>query len=301
MDAPLLVLVDGKPEDSALVRAARDYADTNGCPVTLMRVLPEATRAHRTESGIEILPWQIMHMMEADAKLELEKLRTRYLRGRSLPSMKVVRFGSVVDEVASQVDAERAQALLARSRKAPLLPWLKRDERLKRRLPVPVHLMDDADRLIGDPVLSPMVMPLNRPDKLQVIRDLPVFAGLPRKKLESIAQHLDETRVSGGTTLVHEGHTNHAFWIVVEGELVRTMQGKLLDRITPPGLVGLPSMLDGKSAWATVTTATPIRALVASTEQFRVLASDEGVAVRLWEQAGARLRRHIFESLDAAG
>jgi hypothetical protein len=60
-------------------------------------------------------------------------------------------------------------------------------------------------------------------------------------------------------------------------------------------------MLDGKSAWATVTTATPIRALVASTEQFRVLASDEGVAVRLWEQAGARLRRHIFESLDAAG
>ena len=35
-----------------------------------MRVLPEATRAHRTESGVEILPWQIMHMMEADAKLE---------------------------------------------------------------------------------------------------------------------------------------------------------------------------------------------------------------------------------------
>jgi nucleotide-binding universal stress UspA family protein len=301
MDAPLLVLIDGKPEDSALVRAARDYADTNGCPVTLMRVLPEATRAHRTDSGVEILPWQIMHMMEADAKFELEKLRTRYLRGRSLPSMKVVRFGSVVSEVASQVDSDGAQALLARSKKAPILPWLKRDERLKRRLAVPVILMDAADRLIGEPILNPMLVPFNRPDKLQVIRDLPVFAGLPRKKLESVAQHLDETRVAAGTTLVHEGHRNHAFWIVVEGELVRTSRGRLLDRITPPSLVGLPSMLDGESAWATVTTATPVRALVASTEQFRVLAADEGVALRLWEQAGARLRQHILGSLDAAG
>ena len=157
MDAPLLVLIDGKPEDSALARAARDYADTNGCPVTLMRVLPEAIRAHRTDSGVEILPYQIMRILEADATLELEQLRRRYLRGRSLPSMKVVRFGRVVDEVASQVHADRARALLARSKKAPLLPWFKRDERLKRRLAVPVLLMDDADRLIGDPVLSPMV------------------------------------------------------------------------------------------------------------------------------------------------
>jgi len=88
---------------------------------------------------------------------------------------------------------------------------------------------------------------------------------------------------------------------VVEGELVRTLRGKVLDRITPPSLVGLPSMLDGKAAWASVTTASPIRALVASTAQFRVLSADEGVAVRLWEQAGARMRHHILESLGAAG
>lgn len=301
MDAPLLVLTDGKPEDSALVRAARDYADTNGCPVTLMRVLPEAIRAHRTDTGVEILPWQIMHMMEADAKLELEKLRTRYLRGRSLPSMKVVRFGSVVDEVASQVETDRAQALLARSKKAPVLRFLQRDRRLERRLDVPVILMDAADRLIGEPVLSPLVRAFNHPEKVRVIRDLHAFAGLTRKKLESIARNLDETRIEGGTTLIHEGRSNHAFWIVVEGELVRTARGKLLDRITPPSLVGLPSMLDRRPAWASVTTATPIRALVASTEQFRVLSADDGVALRLWEQAGARLRHHILESLGVAG
>jgi hypothetical protein len=296
---PLIVLTEGKPEDSALVRAARDYADANGCSVTLMRVLPEAIRAYRTDGGVEILPWHIMHMMEVDAKQELETLRKRFLRGQSLPTMKAVRFGSVIDAVAAQVGADGAQALLARSKTAPLLRWMERDRRLKRRLAVRVMLMDAADRMIGDPVLNPMVMHLNHPDKLQVIRGLPVFAGLPRKKLVAIARQLDETRVQAGTTLIHEGRTNHAFWIVVEGELVRTVRGLLLDRITPPSLVGLPSMLDGRSAWATVTTATPIRALVASTQQFRALSADEGVAVRLWEQAGARLRS-IRETLMPA-
>jgi hypothetical protein len=159
---PLLVLTDGKPDDSALVRTALGYADENGCSVTLMRVLPETTRAYRTEGGVEILPWQVMHIREADARLELEKLRRRYLRGRSLPSMKVVRFGSVIGEVASQVDVDDAQAVLARSKKAPfsILGCLERDRRLRRRLAVPVLLLDAADRLIGEPVLNPMLVPL---------------------------------------------------------------------------------------------------------------------------------------------
>lgn len=174
---PLLVLTEGKPDDSALVRAACDYADENGCSVTLMRVLPEATRAYRTDGGVEILPWQVMHLMEADARLELERLRRRYLRGRSLPSMKVVRFGSVIHEVASQVDVDGAQAVLARSKKAPffsILGWLERDLRLRRRLAVPVLLLDAADRLIGEPLLNPMVVPLRRQARVHLIRELRV-------------------------------------------------------------------------------------------------------------------------------
>jgi hypothetical protein len=173
---PLLVLIEGKPDDSALVRTARDYADENGCSVTLMRVLPETTRAYRTEGGVAILPWQVVHLMEADANLELENLRRRYLRGRSLPSMKVVRFGSVIGEVASQVDEDGAQAVLARSKKAPffsILGWLERDRRLRRRLAVPLLLLDTADRLIGEPVLNPMLVPLGRQVIVHLIRDLP--------------------------------------------------------------------------------------------------------------------------------
>jgi hypothetical protein len=140
----LLVLTDGEPDDWALVRTAREFADANGCSVTLMRVLPEAVSAYRTENGVEILPWQIMHIMEANARVDLEKLRMRFLRGRSLPNALVVRFGGVIDQVASVVDAERPQAVLARSTRQPLLRWRQRDRRLQRRLTVPVHLLDAA-------------------------------------------------------------------------------------------------------------------------------------------------------------
>src|SRR3981081_3253589 len=79
----LLVLTDGEPEDMALVRTAREYADANDCSVTLLRVLPEANRGYRTESGVEILPWQVMHHMAADAQLGLGRLGARFPGGRA--------------------------------------------------------------------------------------------------------------------------------------------------------------------------------------------------------------------------
>src|SRR3982074_2673517 len=103
----LVVLTDGEPTDAALVGKAREYADEKGCSVTLVRVLPEVTRA-RTDNGVVILPWQIMKLMESNAKFELEKLRARFLRGREHPNTKLVRFGRVVDELASVIEVERA-------------------------------------------------------------------------------------------------------------------------------------------------------------------------------------------------
>ena len=131
----LVVLIDGEPDDAALVGRAREYADTKDCSVTLVRVVPEVTRA-RIDGGAVILPWQVMQAMEADAQVELEKLRARFLRGR------------VHEELASLIDVENVLAVLARSRGISFLPWIKRDARLRRSLNVPVLFLDRDDRLI---------------------------------------------------------------------------------------------------------------------------------------------------------
>ena len=143
----LVVLIDGEPDDAALVGRAREYADTKDCSVTLVRVVPEVTRA-RIDGGAVILPWQVMQAMEADAKVELEKLRARFLRGRVHPNAKLVRFGRVHEELASLIDVENVLAVLARSRGISFLPWIKRDARLRRSLNVPVLFLDRDDRLI---------------------------------------------------------------------------------------------------------------------------------------------------------
>jgi hypothetical protein len=248
----------------------------------------------RTDNGVVILPWQVMQLMESNAKFELEKLRSRYLRGREHSNTKLIRFGHVADELASVVAVERPHAVLARSKTKTLVPWMNRDARLRRKLDVPVLFLDSTDQLIG---LAGE--PLTSTDKVRAIGHVPVFAGMSRKELESIARNFDEARVDAGTAVIHEGKSNHALWIVVEGELALTMRGKLLERVSPPGLVGVPSMLDGRPAWATVTAVTPVRALVASSEQFRALCADDRIADRLWAQTGARLRHYMLES--AAG
>jgi CRP-like cAMP-binding protein/nucleotide-binding universal stress UspA family protein len=292
----LVVLIDGEPGDAALVGKAREYADERDCPVTLVRVLPEVTRA-RNDNGVVILPWQVMQLMESNAKAELEQLRTRYLRGRAHSNTKLVRFGRVADELANVVQVERAHAVLARSKNSSLLPWLKRDARLQRKIDVPVLFLDATDQVVGLVGSEP----LSSNEKVRAISQLRVFAGMSRKALESVARNFDEARVDGGTTVIHEGRSNHALWIVVEGELALTKRGKMLERVSPPGLVGVPSMLDGRPAWATVTAITPVRALVASTEQFRALCADDRIAERLWAQTGARLRNYMLESMKVAG
>jgi hypothetical protein len=298
----LLVLTDGEPGDSALVRAAREYADANDCSITLLRVVPEVKRAFRNDRGMLILPRQGMQVMKAAARSDLEQLREQFLGGRTHPTKMLVRFGDAIDEVAATCYVAHPYAVMARSRPRAFLSRRNRDRRLLSRLAAPVLLLDASDRLIGERDSNDAVaMPLSLSGKVKALYHLPVFAGMSRKELEMIARNLDEAKVDAGTTVIQEGKSNQAFWIVVEGELTLAWHGKVVERITPPGLVGVPSMLDGRPAWATVTAVTPVRALVASKEQFRLLSADDRVALRLWAATGARLRHHILESMSEAG
>jgi hypothetical protein len=298
---PLFVLIEGEPADSGLVRAAREYADANACSITLLRVLPEVNRAFRGDSGVVIPPRQTRLAMKAYSKRHLEKLKEQLLRDRARPTRTLVRFGDVIKELARATDAQQPAAVMARSRAGSFMPWRGRDRRLQRALRMPVILLDAADRLIGAPADDAIAAPLNISDKVQAIHRLPAFAGLSRKELVEIARNLDEAQVEAGTTVVHEGRSNHAFWIVLDGELDLSVRGKVLERVTSYGLVGAPSMLDGRPAWATVTATTPVRALVAGRSQFRAICADDRIPLRLWAATGTRLRHHMLHSMSEAG
>ncbi len=131
--------------------------------------------------------------------------------------------------------------------------------------------------------------------KVAALTEVPLFDRLPRRQVEFLAAHLDEVAVQEpGTTLIREGRHNDAFWILLDGEVDVSAGGRHRRKVTRGGFFGATSMLDGRPAAATVVTATPIRALVASSEQFRALEANDTIALRLMSGALERLRRDVL-------
>jgi CRP-like cAMP-binding protein len=129
-------------------------------------------------------------------------------------------------------------------------------------------------------------------DELSRIR---LFDSLPRRQLTLIAANLDEVEVPAGQTVIQEGHHNNAFWIVRQGTAEMYVGDRKTREIGPGDFFGATSMLDGKPAVATVKTTGPLKAYVASADQFRALEGNETIALRLMSYALERLR----EDLDA--
>src|SRR5260370_12169303 len=111
----LFVLIDGEPADSGLVRTAREYADTNACSITLLRVLPEVNRAFRGDRGVVIPPGQTRLAMKAYSKRHLEKLKAQFLVDRARPTSRLVRFGDLINALATASDAGPPPAVIATS------------------------------------------------------------------------------------------------------------------------------------------------------------------------------------------
>ena len=129
--------------------------------------------------------------------------------------------------------------------------------------------------------------------KLRAIAAAPAFSGLAALEIRHLATCLDEVEVPGaGYLLLREGKANHTLWLLVEGEAAVSRHGRRLGCHSPGELVGLSSLLDRGPAAATVSTAGPLRALVASTRQF--------AAMRLLREVDLRLRALAEQPLRLA-
>jgi CRP-like cAMP-binding protein len=136
--------------------------------------------------------------------------------------------------------------------------------------------------------------PRTNPSKLSELRRSSLFRDLTAKELGRLAANLDEVTVPAGTVLVNEGRRNSAFWLVLEGTAVVSIQGHERRTIGPGGHFGATSMFDGLGASATVVAQTPLRGLVASAAQFRALEGNPKVSARMRCDSEKRLRSDLM-------
>jgi CRP/FNR family transcriptional regulator, cyclic AMP receptor protein len=128
----------------------------------------------------------------------------------------------------------------------------------------------------------------NQDTKVQALKRAPLFEGLSRKELAELARHTEDLEVPAGEVLCKEGDTGREFFVIVDGEIGVTSNGRNVAQRGSGDFVGEIALLEDTTRMATVTAKTPLRVFVLTREDFRKLVRDNPNVERKVMQALAR-------------
>jgi CRP-like cAMP-binding protein len=114
-------------------------------------------------------------------------------------------------------------------------------------------------------------MALRRNAKLELLKRVPLFRGLSKRDLEEVAKIADELDFKEGKKLTTEGASGREFFVIVEGTAEVTKGRRKLRMLSDGDFFGEISLITRMPRTATVTTVSPVRALVVTDRSFRSL------------------------------
>jgi CRP/FNR family transcriptional regulator, cyclic AMP receptor protein len=110
--------------------------------------------------------------------------------------------------------------------------------------------------------------------KVEALKRAPLFDGLSRKELTQIARASEDLEITAGTKLCREGDIGHEFFVIVDGEVEVSRNGKPVALRGGGEFFGEIALLEDVPRVATVTAKTPLRVFVLTDSQFRDLLAD---------------------------
>lgn len=126
--------------------------------------------------------------------------------------------------------------------------------------------------------------------KIELLKRAPLFSECSRRELGEIAAIADEMRFPAGRRLIEEGKPGREFFVVVDGDVEVTRGGRPVAIEAGSSFFGEAALLTGKPRNATVTTKTPVQALVITDRAFRRLLRDSpSIPPKLLSALAARL------------
>jgi CRP/FNR family transcriptional regulator, cyclic AMP receptor protein len=133
-------------------------------------------------------------------------------------------------------------------------------------------------------------MALRRDAKIDLLRKVPLFERVPRKELARVAALAVEVSYPQGVALLQEGSRDDGFFILLQGEVDVRHGAKLLQTLRRGQFFGEIALLADVPRTATVTTGTPVEALVISRADFRRLLGDSpALALKVLDELAYRL------------
>ncbi|MDQ3086904.1 MAG: cyclic nucleotide-binding domain-containing protein [Actinomycetota bacterium] len=136
-----------------------------------------------------------------------------------------------------------------------------------------------------------MNRPMAKPTP-DLLRKVPLFAGLDDKELTSLADEFNERRFSAGDRVALEGEGGLMFFVVDSGEATVEVHGKEVGTLGPGSAFGEIALIDRRPRTATVTAQSDLRAYGLPVFVFRpFVEARPQVAWKLLEAMADRLAR----------
>ena len=115
-------------------------------------------------------------------------------------------------------------------------------------------------------------MRLRANSKIDLIKGVPLFSGASKSELAEIAAIADEIDLPAGKVLIEEGDHGREFFVLIEGTADVMQGGNKVGRLLGPGdFFGEIALISKAPRTATITTTSPVRALVITDRAFRHL------------------------------
>jgi CRP/FNR family transcriptional regulator, cyclic AMP receptor protein len=109
-------------------------------------------------------------------------------------------------------------------------------------------------------------------DKATALGRTPLFKDLSRAELVELAKVTEDLEFDEGKVLAREGEIGHEFFVIVDGEVAVTKDGREIRTLSAGDFFGEIALIwDSPRRTATVTATTPIRFFVLTRQAFRSL------------------------------
>lgn len=112
---------------------------------------------------------------------------------------------------------------------------------------------------------------LHKNAKLELLKRVPLFAGLSKRELELVGSIADELDLPEGVALTKEGARGAEFVVLVDGAADVRRGSRKINALGAGDFVGEIALITGRPRSATVTTTEPTRVLVLTSSGFRHL------------------------------
>lgn len=130
--------------------------------------------------------------------------------------------------------------------------------------------------------------------KIDALKKVSLFARCSDTELRFVASEADEVDIAAGRTLIRQGEPGDTFYVLLDGEAEVVIDGNHIRTIRAGDYFGEISMLDGGPATATVSTRTPVRAMVMSHSQFRdAIKGNDQLLIQVLAAVAGRLRADL--------